>query len=1308
MLLNKNLTFELIRLPETEQEETTAIALGDLNGDGLVDIVFGHDDKPDSLLLNKGDKTFKKTELPGGALRTKGIALGDLDGDGFVEIISVHIIDTPQITFSSSCPDGGARPFTSSWCFRCPAYTGRPVSLLDYEQSSCVECLPDILQQLGDGERCSVDPCFLRQRKLGSKTCDRCQGGTFFDSQFVRSEKDRSSWDRDRCAECPQGTFTENGPQGTITENGTTAVDFCFDCPSGTKQSSVGQTSCDNCEPGFFQTDRGQATCDSCAKGGYCVDADSCGGGFTECEPGTYNDRTGQSSKLACIPCDVGTFSTLKGANSSEVCKRCSGGTFGNRTGATDCELCANGEYQPKPGQTSCLKCEVGTFSNLTGLEECTPCPNRLSSELGSNDCRFCAEGYYLQIPSSDDIDLFNRPDVYCTECPEKGGCVTNTTIQTMGVSKEFWRDSLFTASLFRCNSNSDVCKGFNETDETLARRLSSETLDDSLYCKEGHRGPLCEVCIDEGNYFDDSKGECMKCPRVRWEPIVIVISLLIGMVLFRMAASYYEPLGALLTQGAVLVSNYSPQAKFKLLISFYQVVGTLTSIYGVQFSESFTDWFKFVDFLSFDYFTDLLPTTCLGSMNTRLVVTVTYPFGVIFIGCIIIYIHALITREKNDDSNLRTKVWERSLKFTIIFIYLILPGSAQRIFAAYKCQAYDTNDVEIVTRSYLVADPSLRCDDGNAEYASVLRLFWALFAIWPVLLPLLMLGLLWRIRRLVRTKRTTPLAEACSFLWRDYNEGYLYWEIFDLYRKLFLTGFILLIDKDEGSTRILRLLVATAVSLVYFGILLRVRPYKQASNLDLAFVSNIGLMFCFIFGTVLHFCEDNGEVECRRYIGRGFTSYRASLIVVLITIVMLVVTIGFLLIFAMNAINTPSVRVISTGSKPNLELPGDCKFHGFFSHIWSTGKDKTHTAVRKMQLFLPGVRIWLDSDNLTHVDQLESAVNSCNVILIFYTEGYFRSVNCRREVYAAVSADKPIYVIYESELCTLESMKEECYTYCNEGENVLERVFAKEPIPWLGSSGSIFAIESIKIASLAILRHLPFYLRVPGQLKKGIKIAGECKPVKLPSAVNILVCEDNVGARRIAEEAKTHLPNSGDRLNICDAKQALDEASLDFGSLVLGNTKYLLLYLDEDVFLDEDKEVSKLVRMALGMGVKVLMVHELDYTRGACKFDQFFQQTPEDLIGALFKDIAVPLYPLYEYRQISFRALLANMGANETGKVPPKNISFASASLLLKSSVRNLSVRNFRTHKGNGVATERWGRNPNNRGAAMERWNEN
>jgi len=196
----------------------------------------------------------------------------------------------------------------------------------------------------------------------------------------VRNEQNRSSWVPDRCVECPQGTFTTNE---------TSAVNMCLDCLSGFKQPSVGQVECVPCEPGFFQTERGQETCDSCAPGGYCSSLESCGGGFMECAPGTYNEKPGQNNATACLPCGVGTFSTINGANSSKVCQKCAGGSFTNKSGSTTCKLCSNGEYQGEVGQTSCLKCGAGNFSNLMGLKECSLCPNRLSSDIGSKSCDY-------------------------------------------------------------------------------------------------------------------------------------------------------------------------------------------------------------------------------------------------------------------------------------------------------------------------------------------------------------------------------------------------------------------------------------------------------------------------------------------------------------------------------------------------------------------------------------------------------------------------------------------------------------------------------------------------------------------------------------------------------------------------------------------------------------------------------------------------------------------------------------------------------------------------------------------------------
>ena len=65
-----------------------------------------------------------------------------------------------------------------------------------------------------------------------------------------------------------------------------------------------------------------------------------------------------------------------------------------------------------------------------------------------------------------------------------------------------------------------------------------------------------------------------------------------------------------------------------------------------------------------------------------------------------------------------------------------------------------------------------------------------------------------------------TPLARACRFLWRDYDPRFLFWEVVDLSRKLFLASLVLFIDSEHGSGKMLRLVVATVVSALYLAAL--------------------------------------------------------------------------------------------------------------------------------------------------------------------------------------------------------------------------------------------------------------------------------------------------------------------------------------------------------------------------------------------------------------------------------------------------------------------------------------------------------
>lgn len=66
-------------------DDSRAMALGDVDGDGDLDLVLGNVGSPDRLLLNSGTGQFTAGALPGGA-GTVALALVDIDGDGDLDL----------------------------------------------------------------------------------------------------------------------------------------------------------------------------------------------------------------------------------------------------------------------------------------------------------------------------------------------------------------------------------------------------------------------------------------------------------------------------------------------------------------------------------------------------------------------------------------------------------------------------------------------------------------------------------------------------------------------------------------------------------------------------------------------------------------------------------------------------------------------------------------------------------------------------------------------------------------------------------------------------------------------------------------------------------------------------------------------------------------------------------------------------------------------------------------------------------------------------------------------------------------------
>merc|ERR1719197_1738328 len=169
-----------------------------------------------------------------------------------------------------------------------------------------------------------------------------------------------------------------------------------------------------------------------------------------------------------------------------------------------------------------------------------------------------------------------------------------------------------------------------------------------------------------------------------------------------------------------------------------------------------------------------------------------------------------------------------------------------------------------------------------------------------------------------------------------------------------------------------------------------------------------------------------------------GFESARgASEFVVVLTVAMLIASLLVVLFKTVSAVRMPTIRLASSGRPPVLELPPECHFHGFISHSWGTGQDQTHTVVRRLQLLLPGVRIWLDVDNLEDVGRLEESVRDATTFLVFLSAGYFKSFNCRRGLYTALASNRPFIPIHEADVdkggASIEALKAECREHCVE-----------------------------------------------------------------------------------------------------------------------------------------------------------------------------------------------------------------------------------------------------------------------------------
>ena len=234
------------------------------------------------------------------------------------------------------------------------------------------------------------------------------------------------------------------------------------------------------------------------------------GAGALACPAGTYSG----SGASSCVPCGLGTYTSEGGQVS---CSFADPGYYVPTTGATEPTACPAGSYSGSRA-AACDPCAENTYTNHSGSSACYVCPSPLTSlGEGNTYCGACTPGNYWDTPywettghatlqaswAPGAVEAYLAAQCFdcCVECPDEGSkCYeSGITLENLPLKKDYWRATVYSDELYLCSLTS-ACGGG-------AGNLSAAAPTETRYCKRGHEGVLCGVCMDDYMFDAASRG---------------------------------------------------------------------------------------------------------------------------------------------------------------------------------------------------------------------------------------------------------------------------------------------------------------------------------------------------------------------------------------------------------------------------------------------------------------------------------------------------------------------------------------------------------------------------------------------------------------------------------------------------------------------------------------------------------------------------------------------------------------------------------------------------------------------------------
>jgi len=886
----------------------------------------------------------------------------------------------------------------------------------------------------------------------GSTAGTNCPAGTFGSHFGLAAESD--------CSVCQAGTRCDVGSEVEAP------------CETGTYASEPGSANCTSCEAGSYQDRRRQTTCVRCPSGSFCEEGASTP---SPCPAGTYSNATGLQRSNECLACPRGSW-------------------------------CMEGSNEPEP----CASGYIGQYANLINQERCEACPTPTTSTAGSTVCNQCIATYFLVPGVGADAAAGDK----CKSC-ETGitlstsdgagvegarststedaaiSCPTGTTLEGVQLGEGHWRLSATSRTVSKCRWSTDgkttPCEGGDDAGVV-----------GSTYCAANHTGPFCELCEVEEQYFDAEEAQCKDCPPTQnliW--LTLVALFMMATVLGFLALVLARPprclkwLSMWMHLAIIKVGRYALVPKFKILIAAFQCITMIPVVYQVSLPVEYHERMRTFTLIDFDWDQFFIPGACLpGGYFWRLMLRGIAPL--VFIGVIFILgvLKEAISHCRKGDSVVdgARKGAFKMLPVMLFVLFCMCTSVSSSLFSAWNCV-----DVELSTsanasdgasslemKRFLRNDLSISCDivDGvytDRNYYQIVVGAGVLVAIWPVGVPLLYLLILVPNRHAILERRSTGATRATAFLHREYAPTLYFWESVFVLERLIVVGFVQWIGQP-----LIRLQFGLLVTLSYMTLQLYLRPFKR-HDLDVLGIGAQLFLVGFFFGALnikLHAELTNAE-QTNVGLAKDVTGFSSAVELAGMIFILNMCNLGLFITTTLYQMATTApvrtLRVAATRQPPDLSLDGDIKFHLFLSHTWNSGQDQVAVIKRQMQLLLPGIKVFLDVEDLENLEDLEMYVAQSQAVLLFYSRGYFFSENCLREVDEAIRLKKHLIVTHEADPqrggVELAVIRADCESKDRDADLLFDQ---RTIIPWLRLAE--FQLQSLKMIAEALVPTLPQY----------------------------------------------------------------------------------------------------------------------------------------------------------------------------------------------------------------------------------------